>query len=429
MLAHVRKELKFEKVYVSSKQTLQKNIIFLYFEFLSKLRLIFDGKTDLLFVTSSDNHHLPLSALEATLEKKGVSYAYITNKIRIYRSLRKRKQRVYFIDSDSYNCLQNNFYLGNATDEEIYSTIENSIMANGKYFENLEKQWDFALNRLKPKVLISGNELLLTHRVGMFEMQRRKLKTLVFQHGQINSRNVIYAEMICDKFLLYGELSKREVIKIGISESKISVVGKLQFADTEVASGCTNGFTDSEKKNVLIAFSGFGNGTSFSHHRAQIDAIHSVARLFEDVNFIFKLHPKDDVKYYSNLKSDNIRVISDSLFKKLNGNLKVLIANCCALITSISAIVYDAFELSVPVCILDLNNEYKNMEMTSSNAVTYCEGDEALKKALKEIFLTGQNYATIANGKEYLSNFYCEKRPEVVQDMFLKEVLNLARGN
>jgi len=156
----------------------------------------------------------------------------------------------------------------------------------------------------------------------------------------------------------------------------------------------------------LVAFSGAGNSTSLKHHLKQIQTVESLSNEMEDVHFLMKLHPKDDMQFYKGLSKNNIRVISHDDFMNQKGDFIDVIARSNALITSVSASMYDAFKLGVPVCVLDLENEYADSDVIQAKVVSYCNSFDKLLNSIREMIKQDVHYATIQSAKKYLMNFY-----------------------
>jgi hypothetical protein len=407
ILIHLRNDDK-EKVLVRKqyKETNRQLFIHWVLVWMNRFQLLFARKADILFMTSRPDHHAQYVELEPLFKEKGITWVYITNKPKIYQELKQKKKRVYFLDNANKNDLTR-FYVDTRNTPEFEKAIESHVQQHLGYFRYLEKQLCWMINRLSPKVFVTANELLVPHRVALMLFREKSLQTICLQHGYISANNVIYKELLSDQFLVYGQVSKQAMLDIGFPENRMQVVGSLLYKDTlPHFAPSTQSFLSLGKKNILVAFSGAGNSTSLKHHLKQIQSIDALANEMEDVHFLVKLHPKDELQFYKGLNKSNIRVVSHADFMNQKGDLIDVIARSNAMITSVSTSMYDAFKLGVPVCVLDLENEYAGSDVIQAKVVSYCKSFEKLLNNIREIIKQDVNYGTIQPAKKYLLDFF-----------------------
>jgi hypothetical protein len=407
ILIHLRSDDK-EKVLTLKqyKETNRQLFINWVLVWLNRFQLLFAPKSDILFMTSNPNHHAQYVTLEPLFKEKGITWVYITNKLKIYQELIRKKKRVYFLDNANKNYL-NRFYVNTTNTPDFEKAMELHVQRNMGYFRYLEKQLRWMIYRLSPKVFVTANELLVPHRIALILFKENSLQTICLQHGHFGSNNVIYKELLSNHFLVYGQLSKQAMLNMGFPENRIQVVGSLLYNDTlPHFAPSTQSFLSSGKKNILVVFSGAGNSTSLLHHLKQIQTVDALANEMEDVNFLVKLHPKDSIQYYQGIHRNNIRVVSHVDFMNQKGDFIDVIARSNAVITSVSTSIYDAFKLGVPVCVLDLENEYSDSDVTQSKVVSYCNSFDKLLNSIREMIKHDGTYATIQPAKKYLIDFY-----------------------
>jgi hypothetical protein len=388
-----------------NKETLKQLLIHKVLVWANKLQLVFSKNADIIFLTSSTDHHAQYIELEPILKAKSIRWVYVTNKLKIYQELKRKRKCVYFLDNANNNHL-NQFYVSSGDIETFEKALDLHIKKNFSYFKYLENQLLWMMNKLSPKVIITANELLIPHRIAIMLSKEKAISTICLQHGYISKTNIIYKEMLSDQFLVYGQVSKQAMLDMGYDEKRIQIVGSLLYKIDLIKTNPSLMYLNTEKNNVLVALSGAGNSTSLNHHLKQIQSIDVLARFLPDVQFLIKLHPKDEISLYRVIKSENIRVVSHTEFVNNGGNFSALIAGSSAMITSVSASMYDAFKFGVPVCILDLENEYAESDVIQSKAVTYCKSSDELLNYIQQIINQNGYHLTIQAAKEYLLDFY-----------------------
>ncbi len=389
------------------RESLKQLIIHYILVFYNKVQLLFAKQSDIVFITSHPDHTAQYFELETELKEKDLTCVYLTNKLKIYKELIKKKRRVYFLDNANKNNL-NSFYFDQPDILAFENAIDIHINKHKRYFKYLENQIDFLISRLSPKVLITANELLVPHRVAVIAFKNKKLLTLCLQHGSITSSYLLYKEMLVDHFLVYGKISKEILVKMGFPIEKIVIVGSLLYKNNITHyEPSTQKFLNTNKKNVFIALSGPGNSTSLKHHLNQIHLINILAQKFTNLHFFIKLHPKDDIRYYSSLIGDNINVVSHTNFVNQQGSFHDVITRSNLMVTSVSASMYDAFKLGIPVCVIDLENEYIHSDVVQYNLVDYCTDYDAIHNVLNNLSNDSTtNNLKIANAKNYITDFY-----------------------
>ncbi len=388
------------------KETFKQRFIHWLLVRINNFQLIFAKRADVMFMTSHPDHHAQYLELESLLKENSIRWIYVTNKLKIYQELKRKKRRVYFLDNANKNSL-NHFYVGPVNELDFEKAIDLHIKEHVGYFQYLESQLKWMMNKLSPKVFVTANELLVPHRVAIMLFKEKALYTICLQHGYIGKNNFIYKEILSDQFLVYGQVSKQAMLDMGFDKERIQIVGSLLYKDAlPQFSSTTQTFLSIGKLNVLVAFSGAGNSTSLKHHLKQIHTIDLLASYLPEVQFLIKLHPKDELSHYQNVNKNNIRVVSHPEFIKSNGNFIDVIARSNLMITSVSTSMYDAFKLGVPVCVLDLDNEYADSDVIQSKVVTYCKSSDELLNYIQQIKHQNGYHTTIQAAKKYLSGFY-----------------------
>ena len=391
----------------------------------SRLKLTVSRRKDVLFVVSSSNHYQHCLALESKLLEENMTHAYVTDKAELYRRIKLTNSKVYFINNVRFYGLVSASKSIAESGDDINNHLGQIVLNHSPYFNDVERQWDVLIKRLRPKIMISGNELLLPHRIGAFMFRNNNLPVITLQHGYLSSAGIIYREMLCDKFLVYGEVAKNAMMKMGFPEDRLAVVGNLCYNPKKFSELRSDKSNQKKEKTILIVFSGPGVSTSLKHHLKQIETVMKLAEFHGNVRFVFKLHPKDRIDYYGDITLSNITVITHSEFVRTKRSFLDLIVNAHAIITSVSASMYDAFQLRVPVLVLDLDEEYISHDIAQTKTILYCGSLKELKKSFENVLHHNGVYPTVETAQNYCKELYYRNDTLDIQTMCFAEIAKL----
>ena len=103
--------------------------------------------------------------------------------------------------------------------------------------------------------------------------------------------------------------------------------------------------------------------------------------------FIFKLHRKDNKKYYEEIlssDSSNYVIITNNLFG-LTNDIYTWLQGCDFLITVSSAAAAEAMLMEVPVVTIDIENSFKDISFIKQGATSHTRNIHELSKSVEGI--------------------------------------------
>lgn len=132
-----------------------------------------------------------------------------------------------------------------------------------------------------------------------------------------------------------------------------------------------------------------------------------------DVNMVVKLHPLQDISGVLNVHFSNLRIYSDSEFKKENQNLFYLMSQADGLISDYSGVYLNFLVLNRPICfaLADLNEYANTRGFVFDDPLEYMPGVHALKKEdiydfIKDISLGIDRFGNERKRVNDLVNYY-----------------------
>ena len=363
------------------------------------------GKYDIVFFGSYFGHYEIYKELESQLKENALSYIYVTDKIALYNKIKSQGDKVIFLNINLTTKLAN--YLRSNISNQINfdSLIEETIEVNVNHFKHLENSLNSLLFRISPKLIITANELLTEHRALILAGKKLDIKSMTLQHGLISNGSINYKELIADMILVYGNITKKILIDMGIAKEKIEVVGSLLIKNKKAI--MYENLKEESKINVLVATSGFGNSTSYQNHISIIEAINYVAAKLPKINFNIKLHRKDNIQFYKNITAKNISIISENNLLIMNKTFIDLVNENDAMLTSTSTSMFDAFLLKKPVLGIDFYAEFKENEFYKEGLLIVSENVVDLENNLKNLKEKPEIFEPIINkANKYLEEYY-----------------------
>lgn len=280
------------------------------------------------------------------------------------------------------------------------------------------------LERIRPKLLVVGNDFTYEGRVGVQMAKAAGVATACPMHGVV-ANNPLHTAHISDKYLAYGDSSRRHLLEIGLDDDKIAVVGAPYLDDQPKQSGHIDPTIreqlklDDSKPYVLAANSGPGNTISYEHHDRVLDAMCQASAALPQMQFVAKLHRKDRVEFYekatANLPEARLQFIQHgaqgyptNIFNWLQGST--------VLLTGASSVAVEAMLMGVPVITMDYANEITGADFVDSGTTTHVTDAQGLIEALRALVESPEQRAQALER----SNTY-------LQDMFLSVDGNSAR--
>ena len=236
------------------------------------------------------------------------------------------------------------------------------------------------LDELTPRALVVGNDLTLEGRAAVLTARRSGTPTLSLMHGTVTS-DPLQKHHVVDRFLVYGDRSREELLSAGLAPQRVVVTGNPQLSSRPEPSRTTDprvvelaGIPPGSPW-ILVASSGPGHRTSWTHHQAFVRALEELAHALPEIRFVVKLHRKDRRSSYPT--SPPFAIIDhgtegapSTIFSWLRGPI--------ALITGASTVAIEAMLMSVPVVTVDLLDELSNVDFIRAGATQHARTSQEL---------------------------------------------------
>ena len=198
------------------------------------------------------------------------------------------------------------------------------------------------------KLILVGYDITLVGRTICCLAQKHEIRTATIQHGSNQSTLLKYS--IADYNFVFGNYFKNVLDTIAVNNVEVIAVGSPKFEhyfDESYRDQTLKSLDFIKTKNpFLVALSGTGHSISEKNHIATIAVLKKVVTLRDKQHFIFKLHPKDDKRYYEGLiEHENVTVVSRDHRCFEEFEFAEWIKICKGLITGASAAAFEAFIL------------------------------------------------------------------------------------
>ena len=261
---------------------------------------------------------------------------------------------------------------------------------------------------VRPRVLVVGNDLTLEGRLGTLVAQARGIATAALMHGLV-SAEPMHGQHRVDRFLVYGEGSRRLLLERGTPAERIAVTGCPKLDPPPRQEGRVHpqlarrlGLRAGEPW-ILIAFSGPGHSVSHDHHRRLIEAVGQCSAALPGVRFVARLHRKDAPEPYreilNRIPGARLTVVRHgqrgyptAIFDWLQG--------CRAVITGASTVAVEAMLLEVPVITLDLTGELATTDFITAGATLHGTSPETLVRRVEGV-LQGDLGGTVETARRF----------------------------
>ena len=145
-----------------------------------------------------------------------------------------------------------------------------------------------------------------------------KIESFVVQHGAINPP-VGYFPVNADEILVWGEMSKNQLTRLGMSPDKILVTGTPIVQEVkineETRENCIKKLGIGSGKNIILALS----SPDRYRDEKQVEFLSKIKKLDRDMvnNFLVKIHPARNFKDYLWIKRKfNIDILPNEITKK-----------------------------------------------------------------------------------------------------------------
>jgi hypothetical protein len=271
------------------------------------------------------------------------------------------------------------------------------------------------LDRLKPRVLVVGNDLIIEGQAGCRVAAQRGVPTAMFTHGAIASEPLQSLHR-ANRILVRGRVVQRVLEEQGIEPERIVVCGAPNLDNRPRQTGRIHPALRSEldlrpdRPWILVATSGPGHVISHRHHEQVVAGLVRLSRALPDVPVVVKLHPKDRLAYYDAAlqacRDTKLHVISirdrrfpRDIFEWLNG--------CKLLLTGASAAAIEAMLMDVPVITMDYCGETAGVPFIEAGATMHVRSVEALEQAARKIVAGGMPDELRDRVRAHLQDSFC----------------------
>lgn len=379
----------------------------------------------ILFFPTVSNHLDQMIPVSHVLDKRDIKYVYLTNNIEILKELYSK------------NLFKKSIFLSYNTSHYIDVGIENKIDGLSEIFAlrfGLEKS-SALIKFLKSRIshflgllenleiittqfcfngVVIGNDITFDGRICTRKMQVLKIPTFSIMHGSV-SGEPLDSQHIVDFFFVYGMAAQGELRRIG--NICKTIVGGAPYLDDKNILFNTNIIhpsikeklkLDSSRPFILVLLSGPGHCTTYSHFNKIVSSIFNFAFSHPEYQFVFKLHPKDNLDNYSlhlgNYKLSNIKIVEHKS-KGFPIDIFDWFRGVDAILTGASTVAIEAMLLNKKIITIDYYNEYKDVDFIEKGCTFSVKNDSDFIFALDNL---NNNIfdESLLNGNVFVKNFF-----------------------
>ena len=234
-----------------------------------------------------------------------------------------------------------------------------------------------------PQYHMVGYDMSVLGRVIIDQTNRLGIPSGRIQNGAPNYLTAGYSQ--CQELFFWDKVSANVYQQLGY-QGKVNIVGNNKLYE-KLKTGISSTWQNFLSENlagyqylIFVAFSGPGHNTSVEGHIQSVEILKNIM-LAVDTNyyFIIKLHPKDHIKYYDNIKNlSNVKLINHH-GNGLKPDALDLLITCSGIITGASSVVLDAFQLGKPIISIDPLNELSHFEFLKHPSVHLAKEQAEIK--------------------------------------------------
>ena len=382
-----------------------------------------------LFLPVEPTHITQMKPVFESLEGMDVDFIIVTNRARIYNLVKDRynctflPKKVNFLPrSQEVKLIEiSRQVLSEYSQKNLTSLpiqfIQNLVEKEVITLVNLNEQFEEIVKQTAPSKVFVGNDTTVEGRLMTFLARKNvNLKSYCLMHGSVSGEPLdSYHQVDC--FFTYGQRAYDDLVRNGISPSKLKVSGAPYMDDflNSVGTGIHPILIERlrlehSKPYILITNSGPGHSTSEAHYQKTLDQIFQLNKEFKDLQWVIKLHRKDSLKNFNralglypkhtfHIIEHNTEGYPSSIFEWLQG------ASC--LLTGCSTVAIEAMILEVPVITMDYMNEFRNVDFIDEGATIHVTSYEELQTAVIGILTDNIRYdQTLDKSKEFISQYF-----------------------
>jgi UDP-N-acetylglucosamine 2-epimerase len=344
------------------------------------------------------NQQLPVANV---LKENNAIYIFITDKFRLIDTLKEKGEVPLLLDSPKNYAKW--LSIKRKTDYELLNILSNSSVKVDDFHKNiildvLEKNapsffkciYDtkLLLKKINPKVVVLGNDLTLEGATTAQLLKRKNIPTASIMHGNLTTALHKYHNV--DTFFVYGNQSKEYLLELGMASTSINVSGAPYLDNIPSPKNRLDEILhkklslNTNNPYALVLLSGPGESISLSHHLKTIENLQRLSLEFSNIQFVVKLHRKDNIDFYTKGVGQHNLIIADkkqnlpkSIFSWFNG--------CSVVLTGASTAGNEALLVGVPVITMDFNEEISEIDFIKNIISLHVKDYEHLKIAINEI--------------------------------------------
>ena len=241
------------------------------------------------------------------------------------------------------------------------------------YFHRLMQQY-------QPKTIFVGNDVTYVGSTVCHLSKKAGTPTFTMMHGSIKSELWKYSNADC--FFLFGEKDKATMLRRGLDASGLCISGSPKL-EQKIA---TYKNVAGVEKIILVALSGPGHSITIEHHEQTIQLLEQMVFEYPHHQFVFKLHKKDRLFYYRNIRSFSNAEIIPYGDEHYPSDVFYWLSKAAVLITGASSTAIEAMVLGVPVITVDLLGHLSTIDYIKKDISLHTTDFMTLKKNLNAVF-------------------------------------------
>ncbi len=240
------------------------------------------------------------------------------------------------------------------------------------------------LRHRRPKVILVGTPYTLEGRVTSLLAKGAGIPTVALEHGLSFDSDPYWAGCSVDWVGCWGEAGRRALKSSGLRDDRLVLTGAPRLDRFVGRSGAA------APRRVLVATSGAGDQVSRDEHLAFIEALYGAAAGLPDVEWVVKLHPKDQEAPYEEAARRHAaaRVALRRGDRNREGvEIYEYLRDAAVLVTVVSATALDALAVSRPVVSVQLRGDGRrdSVEFLRRGAVNVARDADELRHTVSEL--------------------------------------------
>ena len=292
--------------------------------------------------------------------------------------------------------------------EHVIQALKDTLRAGLPITHEAVATTQAIIAHMSPQVIVVGNDVSVEGRVATRYAQMHSLQTVSISHGNLSGEPLDRVHIV-DKFLVYGEAGRREMIGLGMHPARLEVCGAPYLDKQPAQSGRIHptiaqhlGLRE-DKPLVLFATSGPGHCTSHTHFQMLVEAVMRLSARLPNVHFVAKLHRKDRPEFYKlprkSVPDSRLHVIA---YETLGLDIFDWLQGCSLLLTTTSQVGVEAMLVNVPVITMDFAGEYRDVDYIEAGATIHVRNEMELESAVR---LALESPERLSQVKERASRF------------------------